>query len=174
MDSDYYGGAGYAGDKSRPDLSNTAFFLEALKTAGAPQGRSGVQEGTRVRQPLPELQERVQHGRVGREEQRRQLHLHRSQRRRESPLRWRNQDRHGRLRQHDLRRHQEHDLLRRRQGRPTHEEGARTGSRRTTRSTANPGMPGDELRNAACTTTTTPSPRRWTRWASINSRTPRA
>lgn len=32
--SDYYGGAGYAGDKSRPDLSNTAFFLEALKTAG--------------------------------------------------------------------------------------------------------------------------------------------
>jgi squalene-hopene/tetraprenyl-beta-curcumene cyclase len=33
-DSDYYGGAGYAGDKSRPDLSNTAFFLEALKEAG--------------------------------------------------------------------------------------------------------------------------------------------
>ena len=30
-DSDYYGGAGYDGDKSRPDLSNTAFFLEALK-----------------------------------------------------------------------------------------------------------------------------------------------
>ena len=37
QDSDYYGGAGYAGDKSRPDLSNTAFFLEALKTAGVPQ-----------------------------------------------------------------------------------------------------------------------------------------
>ncbi len=36
-DSDYYGGAGYAGDKSRPDLSNTAFFLEALKTAGVAQ-----------------------------------------------------------------------------------------------------------------------------------------
>ena len=32
--TDYYGGAGYAGDKSRPDLSNTAFFLEALKAAG--------------------------------------------------------------------------------------------------------------------------------------------
>lgn len=32
--SDYYGGAGYAGDKSRPDLSNTAFFLEAMKEAG--------------------------------------------------------------------------------------------------------------------------------------------
>ena len=36
-DSDYYGGAGYAGDKSRPDLSNTAFFLEALNTAGVPK-----------------------------------------------------------------------------------------------------------------------------------------
>jgi squalene-hopene/tetraprenyl-beta-curcumene cyclase len=36
-DSDYYGGAGYAGDKSRPDLSNTAFFLEALREAGVPK-----------------------------------------------------------------------------------------------------------------------------------------
>jgi squalene-hopene/tetraprenyl-beta-curcumene cyclase len=36
-DSDYYGGAGYAGDNSRPDLSNTAFFLEALKSAGVAQ-----------------------------------------------------------------------------------------------------------------------------------------
>jgi squalene-hopene/tetraprenyl-beta-curcumene cyclase len=35
--SDFYGGAGYAGDKSRPDLSNTAFFLEALKDAGVPK-----------------------------------------------------------------------------------------------------------------------------------------
>lgn len=31
---DFYGGAGYAGGKSRPDLSNTAFFLEALRNAG--------------------------------------------------------------------------------------------------------------------------------------------
>ncbi len=37
MESDYYGGAGYAGDKSRPDLSNTAFFLEALTDAGVPK-----------------------------------------------------------------------------------------------------------------------------------------
>ncbi|HJZ57075.1 MAG TPA: prenyltransferase/squalene oxidase repeat-containing protein [Gemmataceae bacterium] len=35
--SDFYGGAGYAGDKSRPDLSNTAFFLEAMKDAGVPK-----------------------------------------------------------------------------------------------------------------------------------------
>src|SRR5206468_3039947 len=31
---DFYGGAGYGGKNSRPDLSNTAFFLEALKIAG--------------------------------------------------------------------------------------------------------------------------------------------
>ncbi len=31
---DYYGGAGYGGPKSRPDLSNTQFFLDALTAAG--------------------------------------------------------------------------------------------------------------------------------------------
>jgi squalene-hopene/tetraprenyl-beta-curcumene cyclase len=34
--SDYYGGAGYD-SKSRPDLSNTQYFLDALKDAGVPQ-----------------------------------------------------------------------------------------------------------------------------------------
>jgi squalene-hopene/tetraprenyl-beta-curcumene cyclase len=33
--SDFYGGAGYD-SKSRPDLSNTQFFLDALKAAGTP------------------------------------------------------------------------------------------------------------------------------------------
>jgi squalene-hopene/tetraprenyl-beta-curcumene cyclase len=33
---DYYGGAGYD-SKSRPDLSNTQFFLDALKAAGVPE-----------------------------------------------------------------------------------------------------------------------------------------
>src|SRR5262249_59016924 len=33
---DFYGGAGYD-SKSRPDLSNTQFFLDALKTAGVPK-----------------------------------------------------------------------------------------------------------------------------------------
>ncbi len=33
---DYYGGAGYD-SKSRPDLSNTAFYLEALAAAGVPK-----------------------------------------------------------------------------------------------------------------------------------------
>lgn len=34
--SDFYGGAGYD-SKSRPDLSNTQFFLDALKSAGIPK-----------------------------------------------------------------------------------------------------------------------------------------
>jgi squalene-hopene/tetraprenyl-beta-curcumene cyclase len=34
--SDFYGGAGYD-SKSRPDLSNTQFFLDALKAAGIPK-----------------------------------------------------------------------------------------------------------------------------------------
>jgi len=34
-DDPYYGGAGYGG-KSRPDLSNTAFFMEALRDTGLP------------------------------------------------------------------------------------------------------------------------------------------
>jgi squalene-hopene/tetraprenyl-beta-curcumene cyclase len=34
-DNDFYGGAGYD-SKSRPDLSNTQFFLDALKAAGVP------------------------------------------------------------------------------------------------------------------------------------------
>ena len=34
---DYYGGAGYD-SKSRPDLSNTQFFLDALRDAGVPAG----------------------------------------------------------------------------------------------------------------------------------------
>jgi squalene-hopene/tetraprenyl-beta-curcumene cyclase len=32
----FYGGAGYGGKNSRPDLSNTAFFMEALRDTGLP------------------------------------------------------------------------------------------------------------------------------------------
>ncbi len=32
----FYGGAGYGGNNSRPDLSNTAFFMEALRDTGLP------------------------------------------------------------------------------------------------------------------------------------------
>ena len=31
-----YGGLGYGGDNSRPDLSNTAFFMESLRDTGLP------------------------------------------------------------------------------------------------------------------------------------------
>ncbi len=35
-DDTFYGGAGYGGRNSRPDLSNTAFFVEALRDTGLP------------------------------------------------------------------------------------------------------------------------------------------
>lgn len=35
-DNAFYGGAGYGGSNSRPDLSNTAFFMEALRESGLP------------------------------------------------------------------------------------------------------------------------------------------
>ena len=35
-DSDFYGGAGYGGRNSRPDLSNTAFMIQALRDTGLP------------------------------------------------------------------------------------------------------------------------------------------
>lgn len=37
-----FGGAGY-GSKSRPDLSNTAFFIEALRTTGVPENDPALQ-----------------------------------------------------------------------------------------------------------------------------------
>jgi len=35
-EDNFYGGAGYGGSNSRPDLSNTAFFIEALRSSGLP------------------------------------------------------------------------------------------------------------------------------------------
>src|SRR5262249_47445199 len=35
-DDAFYGGAGYGGSNSRPDLSNTSFFVEALRESGLP------------------------------------------------------------------------------------------------------------------------------------------
>ena len=35
-ESDFYGGAGYGGGNSRPDLSNTSFLLESLRDTGLP------------------------------------------------------------------------------------------------------------------------------------------
>lgn len=42
-DDDAYGGAGY-GNHSRPDLSNTTFFVEALRDAGVPEDDPAMQK----------------------------------------------------------------------------------------------------------------------------------
>jgi squalene-hopene/tetraprenyl-beta-curcumene cyclase len=44
QDNDYYGGAGYGGANSRPDLSNTAFMMEALRDTGLPADDPGLQK----------------------------------------------------------------------------------------------------------------------------------
>jgi squalene-hopene/tetraprenyl-beta-curcumene cyclase len=43
-ESDYYGGAGYGGNNSRPDLSNTAFFVDALRDTGLPADDPALQK----------------------------------------------------------------------------------------------------------------------------------
>ena len=82
QENDFYGGAGYD-SKSRPDLSNTQFFLDALKAAGVAKDDPAFKKAAGLRQPLPEPQGRVQRPALGRQDQRRQLHLHRRRRRRD-------------------------------------------------------------------------------------------
>jgi squalene-hopene/tetraprenyl-beta-curcumene cyclase len=43
-DDAFYGGAGYGGANSRPDLSNTAFFIEALRESGLPADDPNLQK----------------------------------------------------------------------------------------------------------------------------------
>jgi squalene-hopene/tetraprenyl-beta-curcumene cyclase len=40
----FYGGAGYGGKNSRPDLSNTAFYMEALRDTGLPADDPNLQK----------------------------------------------------------------------------------------------------------------------------------
>jgi squalene-hopene/tetraprenyl-beta-curcumene cyclase len=40
----FYGGAGYGGNNSRPDLSNTAFMIEALRDSGLPPDDPALQK----------------------------------------------------------------------------------------------------------------------------------
>jgi squalene-hopene/tetraprenyl-beta-curcumene cyclase len=40
----FYGGAGYGGSNSRPDLSNTSFFIEALRETGLPADDPNLQK----------------------------------------------------------------------------------------------------------------------------------
>jgi squalene-hopene/tetraprenyl-beta-curcumene cyclase len=44
QDDAFYGGAGYGGKNSRPDLSNTAFFIEALRDTGLPADDPALQK----------------------------------------------------------------------------------------------------------------------------------
>jgi squalene-hopene/tetraprenyl-beta-curcumene cyclase len=43
----YYGGAGYGGRNNRPDLSNTAFMIEALRESGLPANDPALQKALR-------------------------------------------------------------------------------------------------------------------------------
>ncbi|GIW85850.1 MAG: hypothetical protein KatS3mg108_0174 [Isosphaeraceae bacterium] len=43
----YYGGAGYGGRSNRPDLSNTAFMIEALRETGLPADDPALQKAIR-------------------------------------------------------------------------------------------------------------------------------
>jgi squalene-hopene/tetraprenyl-beta-curcumene cyclase len=43
-DDSFYGGAGYGGKNSRPDLSNTAFLMEALRDTGLPPDHPNLQK----------------------------------------------------------------------------------------------------------------------------------
>ena len=109
-----YGGAGY-GSHQRPDLSNTQFLLEALKTAGAKADDPAIQSAD-LCVPLPESRNRTQqHAFCGKDRRWRFL-LHAG--------RWRDiagwsrcERRTAILRQHDLRRFEKHDLCGRQQRR---------------------------------------------------------
>jgi squalene-hopene/tetraprenyl-beta-curcumene cyclase len=43
-ETDFYGGAGYGGRNSRPDLSNTSFMMEALRNTGLPADDPALQK----------------------------------------------------------------------------------------------------------------------------------
>jgi squalene-hopene/tetraprenyl-beta-curcumene cyclase len=43
-DNGFYGGAGYGGSNSRPDLSNTSYFMEALRDTGLPADDPALQK----------------------------------------------------------------------------------------------------------------------------------
>ena len=64
-DDAFYGGAGYGGSNSRPDLSNTAFFIEALRETGLPADDPSLEESTHLRLAVPEPEERVQRPGLG-------------------------------------------------------------------------------------------------------------
>ena len=151
-DDPFYGGAGYGGNNSRPDLSNTAFFMDALRDTGLPADDPDLQKAlvfvSRCQNLKSEFNDQPWAGKVndggfvytaangG-------SSVAGTDARRRPPL----------VRQHDLRRPQEHDLRRPDPRRPPRQGGRRPTSPRTTRSTRTPASA-----SWACTTTTRPSP----------------
>ena len=152
-DDAFYGGAGYGGKNSRPDLSNTAFFMEALRDTGLPADDPSLQKAlvfvSRCQNLKSEFNDQAWAGKVndggfiytaaqggssiaGKEANG------------GSPV----------VCQHDLRRAQEHDLRRALSRGSPGQGGPRRTSRTTTRSTRTRGWA-----SRGCTTTITPSPR---------------
>ena len=63
-----YGGLGYGGDNSRPDLSNTAFFVEALRESGLPADDPALRKAlifvSRCQNLKSEFNDRAEAGKV--------------------------------------------------------------------------------------------------------------
>ena len=101
IDDENFGGVGYDKDQStRPDLSNTQFFIEALRETGAMR-RSGNSGRARLCKSVPEPGIGGQSGLAPRE-RRRGIHLHLCLSRRESGGSG-GQRRTAKLRKHDVR-----------------------------------------------------------------------
>ena len=111
-----YGGAGYGRSKTRPDLSNTSFLLDALQAAGAESDDVAVQRALVFVSRLPESRKPIQHHRASQEEPRRRLFLYNRRRGHEHGRqhggRWQ-----AKLRLYDVCGTQEHDLCRSETGR---------------------------------------------------------
>ena len=78
-----YGGAGY-GSSKRPDLSNTSFLLDALKSVGRTADDEAVKKALVFVSRCQNLETRIQHHAVCRQERRRRFLLHARRRRFES------------------------------------------------------------------------------------------
>ncbi len=71
-----FGGAGYGGENSRPDLSNTSFLIDAPQGLRRQRRRRSHQKGPGLHLALPEPGDRGQHHPLCQQESRRRLLLH--------------------------------------------------------------------------------------------------
>ena len=145
---------------SRPDLSNTAFTMEALAACGAGPNDEAIQRALIFVSRCQNLEGPDNTTPVRREGQRRRLllHLHAGPAGQGAADAQRRPAERG---QHDLLRPEEHDLCRTDPRRSPREGGYRAGSASSTTSARIPAWAA-----RACITTITPSPRPWTPWES--------